>query len=74
MPANEVDWRVNKEIYRRYCEYLDFIDELPTQDCEEYWIYVEDIKSLPGFPTNYNWRTDTVNVIVVDSPQVGKYV
>ena len=62
-----VVWRCSQKEYIRYQELMELILAQQDEDSEEHWTFVDDIRRLPGWPTNYDWETDEVLIDVQES-------
>lgn len=66
-----ITWRVNKAIFAEFNHLWALIKEERDSGNEwsdEYYVLLDQIKSLPGYPLNYSERHDTIIVTEVASP------
>ena len=66
----EVEFRCTPALNR---EYNQLVEEIHNEDewSERYYVLLDAIRSLPGFPRHYDWEVDTVVTVVVGVPRVG---
>ena len=66
-----VTWRVDKALYYKVAQLWALAweaEEAEGEGSEMHLVYVDEVRSLPGFPLRYDWRCDTLILEEVGKP------
>jgi len=68
MRPNVIIWRLSDSTFRRYHEILDQIQLVNNETSDDHWALVEDIRTLPGFPKEYNGDVHELHLEMIEKP------